>query len=675
LNSQRRQRWRAPMRPGLWMLALALWIAARAQAADPQPYTVTIRGTGIAALDSELRASSQLESLRKGAPVGPFALIGRAQDDGERLGTVLDSFGYYRRALTITIEGKPLDDPGLADVIAALPKEHPAKVDIVIELGALFHLRHITIDGEISAAARSAMQLESGVPAVAAEVLAARERLLSALQEEGHALAEVDEPVAYEDQSEPVLDVTFKVEAGPAVRIGAIALTGLKRMRDSFVRRRLLLHSGEPYSPSRIEHARLDLLALGAFAGVTVQLGKELDAQGRLPVSFELTERRRHAVTLNGAYSSDLGGSAGATWTDRNLFGHAEQLNLTASAINLGGNATTGLGYDFAAQLIKPDFLERDQSLQFSAAALKQDLIAYQQTATTAGASLNKKLSPVWSMSFGLNLEEEHIEQEDAGSQEVAGCLPPTPFMTRNCNKYSRYYTLISLPINAKYDSTGINNPLEDPLHGIRATMTVTPTQSLGAGHVGATPANPEGTATPSATYLVLQSTFSTYFDLERLGWSKPGRSVLAMRALGGLAVGASEFSLPPDQRFYGGGSLTVRGYPYQLASPIFYDRNPVGGTAIEAVGAELRQRFGQNWGSVFFVDAGEDTVSTRPFQGGFSEVSVGYGTGLRYYTPIGAIRLDVGLVGPHPKVASGFPGGAPGYPFVEVYVGLGQVF
>jgi translocation and assembly module TamA len=649
------------------MLTLALWMAARAQAADPQPYTVTIHNTGISGLDAALHASSQLESLRKGAPVGPFALIGRAQDDGERLATVIESFGYYRRALSITIEGKALDDSALADTLAALSKDHPAKVEVVIELGPQYHVRKITIDGDISAAARSAMQLESGAPAVAANVLAARERLLNTLEEEGHALAKVDDPIAYEDRTEPVLDLEFKVEAGPQVRIGEVLLTGMTRTHEAFIRKRLLLHPDQPYSPSRIERARTDLLSLGVFAGVTVHQATELDPQGRLPITFEFKERKLHAVTLNAAYSSDLGGSAGATWSNRNLFGNSEQLNLTANAINLGGNATTGLGYDFAAQLIKPDFLARDQSLQFSAADLKQDLIAYEQTAATLGASLNRKLSPVWSVSVGLGLEEETIKQETPACLLLPGeTAVSVAVEDQRCTKEPRYYTLVSLPMSVKYDSTALANPLDDPLHGMRASLTVTPTESLGAGHSnpGNLPSTSTSSGTGDATFVIIQSTISAYFDLERFGWTQRGRSVVALRALGGLAVGASEFSLPPDQRFYGGGSLTVRGYPYQSVGPNFLDGNPIGGTAIEAAGAELRQRFGQNFGAVFFVDVGEVTATTRPFQG---TPSFGFGTGLRYYTPIGPIRLDVGFPGAHPA--------GQGYPFVEIYVGLGQVF
>ena len=103
----------------------------------------------------------------------------------------------------------------------------------------------------------------------------------------------------------------------------------------------------------------------------------KLDDQGRLPVTFELQERPLHAINLSGAYSSDLGGSLTAAWTDRDVFGNGEQLNLSATAIDLGGNATTAPGYNLSAQFTKPDVLQRGQSWQTTVTALKQDLIAY----------------------------------------------------------------------------------------------------------------------------------------------------------------------------------------------------------------------------------------------------------------------------------------------------------
>jgi translocation and assembly module TamA len=262
-------------------------------------------------------------------------------------------------------------------------------------------------------------------------------------------------------------------------------------------------------------------------------------------------------------------------------------------------------------------------------------------------------------VSVGTNIEQENILQEGV----------------------RRYYTLFSIPLGAKFDSTGLSNPLQDPQHGLRMSLSVAPTEALGAGRAAAelplapsqtpstssqcvdnTSASNEAPSTGHANFLIIQGTVSTYFDLSRSSADRPGRTILALRALAGLAQGASQFSLPPDQRFYGGGSATVRGYRYQSVGPVFADCNPKGGTAIEAMGAELRQRIGRDFGAALFVDAGQVWADARPFESG---LQVGYGGGVRYYTPIGAIRFDVAL--PTHRPAGGDA--------LEVYVGLGQTF
>lgn len=635
------------------ILITVLLGAPVARAADPQPYTLHIQNTGHGALDAALKASSQLESLRTSAPAGPFALIGRAGAEYERLRTVLESFGYYESRLSITIGGRALDDAGLPAALEALPAGTKTPVQINVDTGPLYHLGSVSIDGEVSAKARAAFALESGAPAAAAAVIAAGERLLNAMQEEGHAFAKVDDPIAYQKPEQKELDVSFKATPGGVYQLGAIHFEGMKRLNVAFLEKRIKLRAGEQYSPSRIEHARTDLLALGTFSGISVRLPKETEVQGGIiPVTFEVQERKRHAVSVTAAYSSDLGGSGGFTWADRNVFGNAELLTLSATVTNWGGSDTTGLGYDLAAQLNKPDFLRPDQTLQYNLTALKQDLIAYDQTAQLGGMTVSRKLSPQWNVAVGVNIEKERIFQQAADYYNGANF----------------YYTLIALPITAKYDSTGLANPLSDPLHGMRMTLSLAPTESLGR---------------PDSTFVIFQATAATYLDLARFDWTAPGRSVIALRGLFAEAFGASAYSLPPDQRFYAGGSATVRGYKYQSVGPNFHnpiappataaDPDPVtpappsqpiptGGTDLVATGIEFRQRFGANFGGAAFVDAGKVSTDPTPFQG---RPSVGYGVGMRYYTPIGPIRFDIALP------ARRLPGGDA----LEVYVGLGQTF
>src|ERR1700727_201642 len=325
-----------------------LGLPSSAPAADPQAYQVDLAPVGNNDIDQTLKATSDLLSLRTSAPVSPFGLIARARSDTDRLKTALESFGYYESHVTININGLPLTDPSLGEALTALPQGSSARVAVSFSLGTLYHLRRIDIDGEVppSINARDTLGLTTGQPAVAASVLAGGARLLSALQEQGYAFAQVDPPIAYEAADAPVLDLSFHVSAGSKVRIGEIHVQGLQRVHESLVRRRMLLHRGDLYKPSAIEAARRDLLGMNVFGQVSVEVGSKADESGGVPITFKMRERLRHSINLSAAYSSDLGGSGGVTWTDRNVFGNAEQLGGTANLTNLGGSATTGTGYD-----------------------------------------------------------------------------------------------------------------------------------------------------------------------------------------------------------------------------------------------------------------------------------------------------------------------------------------
>jgi len=598
------------------------WSLARA--ADPVAYTIKFDPTGNGALDAALAGSSQLAALRKAAPAGPFALVSRARQDKGRLETALESFGYYAGTIAITIDGKTLDDSSLPDVLQAMPAAASAHVVVSVKTGPLFHLGTVTLDGAVPAAAR--LKLKSGQPAVASAVLGAGSALLTSLQEQGYALANVDPPVATLHPATDTLDVRFKVVTGPRVDIGPISFTGLRRMHEAFLRRRLLLvHQGELYQPSRIEAARQALASVGVFSSVQVQAKPALDADGQIPLTFAMEERKLHAVSLNVGYSTDLGASAGVTWSHRDLFGNAEQLNITAALTGAGGTADQGLGYDAKIQFLKPDYYRRDQTLEMDIEGLKQNLISYDQTAVTAGPILSRKLSQSWSVSAGVKATEERIIQQGV----------------------TRDYTLLALPLTARYDGTGVANPLDDATHGLRAAISATPTESF---------------ASPGSSFLILQGSTSTYLDFAALGLSKPGRTVLALRGLVGSAQGASEFALPPDQRFYAGGSATVRGYKYQSVGPQFADGNPVGGTSIDAATIELRQRVWGPVGAAVFADAAQVSTSSAPFGGRLEE---GVGVGVRYYTPIGPVRVDVAVPARREPDGDSF----------ELYLGLGQAF
>jgi translocation and assembly module TamA len=309
-----------------------------------------------------------------------------------------------------------------------------------------------------------------------------------------------------------------------------------------------------------------------------------------------------------------------AGWSHRNLFGSAEQLNLTALGNGLWGNATQDIGYQLSAQFLKPDFLMREQTLELDAVGLRQDLIAYKQTSESALVRLNWSFPPLWSASAGASIMNDDVHQE--------GLV--------------RTYQIFSVPLTLGFDSTGLTQPLLDPTRGFRASLALTPAEALGA---------------TNTTFFILQAGTSGYLDL-----FGDGRSVIAARALLGAVLGASSLDLPPDQRLYAGGSTTVRGYRYQSIGPQFPNGNPVGGTAVDAGALEFRQRIFADWGIAAFVDAGQASARSVPFTG---TLHAGAGGGIRYYTQIGAVRADIAVPLNSAHGADAF----------EVYVGLGQAF
>ena len=396
----------------LFVCVVVMFLPGPARASDPQPYNIEIRKTGDDQVDEAIAASSLLKSLRTTAPAPPFALVERARGDIGRVEIVLNGLGHYKPSVSISIAGRDVSDPDLPKALDNVAQGAPVDVRVAIVPGPLYRLRKIVLDGAIPPKERAALGLARGRAAIATDVLDAQSRLLSALQEDGYAFARVDAPIATLDDEAQALDLSFKVDAGPQSRIGAIAIHGLKDMHEDFVRAALTIHPGDPYRPSEIERARQGLLALGVFSGVSVRAsGKPVDGN-HVALTFDVQERPLHAVALSANYSTDLGASVSASWSHRNLLGDAQQLDLSASITGFGGSASSGIGYNVSAAFIEPRFLQADQTLEADLAAVKQDLDAYNQTAETAAVYLRRTFSLAWNGSAGLTATHDDVAQE-----------------------------------------------------------------------------------------------------------------------------------------------------------------------------------------------------------------------------------------------------------------------
>ena len=113
---------------------------------------------------------------------------------------------------------------------------------------------------------------------------------------------------------------------------------------------------------------------------------------------------------------------------------------------------------------------------------------------------------------------------------------------------------------------------------------------------------------------------------------------VILRGSLGAMAVGDFD-KLPPDLRFFAGGDRSIRGYGFQTIGPHNERELVIGGRDLAVASAEYEYYFNRNWGVATFVDAGDAFSGFGNFR-----THVGSGVGLRWRSPVGMVRADIGV-------------------------------
>jgi len=113
--------------------------------------------------------------------------------------------------------------------------------------------------------------------------------------------------------------------------------------------------------------------------------------------------------------------------------------------------------------------------------------------------------------------------------------------------------------------------------------------------------------------------------------------SFLTRGRFGTSSIDGAAEDLPISVRFFAGGSRSTRGYSYQSLGPVDQNGNVVGGKNILTMNFELERAIGADWGVAAFYDTGNAFNN-------FSNMNFvqGAGMGVRYYTPIGSMNLDI---------------------------------
>ena len=430
-----------------------------------------------------------------------------------------------------------------------------------------------------------AVGLKTGDPYRAANVIQAKERLVAEAGRRGFPFARAWEEEVIADHATDTVRLTLVVDPGPRARFGPTTVTGLQALDEASVTRLLPWREGDWFDSALLNRARDLIMDTGYFATIHMDY-PVLQESGPLPISIAVRERPFRSVRAGIGYQSDIGPDARFSWEHRNFLGRGEQLKADV--------AVSGVQQQEALQLQKPGFYAENQTLTLKTSLLWETTEAFTSNSFENSLILDRTLDRMSSAGLGVRYRLAWIERQE----EV------------------KHYRLVSFPVRYNLD---LSDDLLDPTRGGRLFLTVAPYVDVG----------------PERLQLwKFQASYSHYLEV-----LSRKRLILAGRATAGMLLGANRDQVPADELFFVGGGGSVRGYFYQTAGDVEAG-NPLGGLSMVEFSGEARIKGPHNLGLVLFLDAGR--AFDTPYLDFSQKLFKGAGLGIRYYTPIGPIRVDV---------------------------------
>lgn len=620
---------------------------------EPVPYTTSIRLEASngrkpdSSLKGQMENVSELLRLKNEPPDGLLGLERRARGDAATALQLLHAQGYYDGTVSLDMqtESRPakvtlrlvpgpryaigetrityIPEPVIPDNI-----RNPSRTAIYSGISALWGspVRQPLPPPDFSP---TIAQLHKNSPAVADTILAAVERLPDKLHRRGYPFATITATRYLLDREKRTLDVQVDIDPGPPATLGNIVVVGNDKVSADYLHRLLPWSPGEdPWNQFRMERFGEQLRELGLFRSVEVRPAQNAasfktgkDAAEPLPIEVRVSETPAfRTLGAEAHYDTATGLGVNAHWEHRNAFGNGEKV-------------TVDLPYSYdkkglETELVKPAVGSRHTTFRSRLAALNEMTDAYDKEALSGSAQLEHRVNREWWIGVGVGGEGGKLSENA---------------------RDSALYSYVGPGLSLRRDSRNLR---VSPTSGSNIVLRGKP--YTGYYH---------SLFTAYAQEVDAMFYFSPFKADDKDPRNRKSPLVLAGRLRAGSLMGTSLQQAPSPLRYFAGGASSVRGYKYQTLGPKDAGGEPLGGRAYNVVNLETRFRITDDIGLVPFLDGGMAYRDALPDW--FSDMRWGAGLGLRYYTPIGPLRLDVATpLNPED-----------GDPPLQFYVSIGQSF
>ena len=393
--------------------------------------------------------------------------------------------------------------------------------------------------------------------------------------------------------------ISYTVTPGPVCMFGETTISGNKHVLTKFIRGQMSYSNGKCYNKSSLSKTRENLYQLQLFRVVSVLPQTDLKTKKNpIPVIIYIEEAPRISTRFGIGYGTEDKLRTFLEQNYRNILGTPTRLNLYLKHSSLEP-------YTASIKWIIPQFPVKNSSLTVNPFISRNSEPGYETRTYGFNLPLNYRFNSWLSTSAAYYLEDVK-QMAESGNEEF----------TDRENKdfpYSKSGMLFNILVNN-------SEPRFSPEKGINISIGFKLNGYLFGSHFN---------------YTRLWADFRTY--------KKLGEIVLAGRIMaGGIKSSDTGGFIPVEDRFYAGGSNSVRGWNRSELGPLRENGSPSGGKSIMEGNLEVRFPLLWKLNGVFFMDTGN--VWTGAYDYHFNQLAYATGPGLRIDTPIGPIRLDLGF-------------------------------
>ena len=404
-------------------------------------------------------------------------------------------------------------------------------------------------------------------------------QVVSRLRNKGYAFARAEIETTIVVQQ---AELVLKLAPGPVCSVGVVQISGHKAMAENTILRGLTFKAGDQFSEEALQNSQYLLYRAGVFRSVALGLADSIAPGNRVDVALRVSERPFRTLRVGAGYDTDEDLWASGAWTHRNFGGDFRQFKLSGRVSGKNREAVIGLR--------QAHFRGSRNWLNIGGFVQRERQAAFVQDELGGNISLERNLTRATDVIAQFSGGVVDFSADSAFAEIKVGLLMDT------------------------------RDDIFGPQSGMLAQFTV----------------RERGQFFRSDSEFLQATAEGRWF--RRI----PLRSVLALRVQGGVIFELGKAGgVPNVERFFAGGLNSVRGWGLNELGPKDQQGEPTGGLSRVEMSMEIRTQVYFSLGTAIFVDVGNVDAKL----GAFNPESLKYavGAGLRYLSPVGPVRFDVG--------------------------------